>query len=381
MGRSNSCDNASQMKYFRRFSIAGALLVAAAAGAQTPSPGAKSIGMGGTFVAAGSDATALWGNPAGIAQCTLGCAVLFGGAIATDENRFANTLRDDFANADLAHLSASQLTRLENDLRGFQTPGTGTIASGSAGLAYAIQGFGIGIGGTVYTGVYPTIDLIGIGAAIVPSLDSRVTLRGLETRELRMGYSKAFSGLTVGGVVRYIQGRTYFVSDSLQEAAENPATLSRDALRKNEVKTNRIAFDLGALYQPIPKLRLGIVGMNLNEPKFGMFDGSDAVLPRTIRVGAAFAPLSWDGVVISADADLNKQKTLVPGLSSRRIAAGAQIYFLRVGAYRDLEAVDPHWAYTGGFQLSGHFISLGVSAVYATGKRDLGAAAEIKLKL
>ena len=337
--------------------------------------------MGGTFVAAGNDATALWGNPAGIAQCTLGCAVLFGGAIATDENRFANTLHDDFADADLSHLSADQLTRLEDDLRSFQTAGTGTIGSGSAGLAYAIQGFGIGIGGTVYTGVYPTIDLAGVGAAIVPSLDSRVTLRGLETREVRMGYSRAFAGLTVGGDVRYIQGRTYFLSESLPEAAESPVNLSRDALRKNEVRTNRIAFDLGALYQPVPKLRLGIVGMNLNEPKFDMFDGSDAPLPRTVRVGAAFAPLSWDGVVISADADLNKQKTLVPGLSSRRIAAGAQIYFLRVGAFRDLEAVDPHWAYTGGFQLSGHFLSLGVSGVYSTSKRDLGAAAEVKVKL
>ncbi|MGH9442297.1 MAG: conjugal transfer protein TraF [Thermoanaerobaculia bacterium] len=369
------------MKHFRRLPFVWALLLAGAAGAQTPSPGAKSIGMGGTFVAAGSDAASLWGNPAGIAQCTLGCAVLFGGAIATDENRFANTLHDDFANADLTHLSAGQLTRLEDELTSFQTPGTGTIGSGSAGLAYAIQGFGIGIGGTVYTGVYPTIDLIGIAGSMVPSLDSRVTLRGLETRELRTGYSKSFSGITVGGDLRYIQGRTYSVSETLTQAAESPVNLSRDALKKNEVKTSRVAFDLGALYQPVPKLRLGIVGLNLNEPKFATFDGPDAVLPRTIRVGAAFAPLSWDGVVISADADLNKQKTLIPGLSSRRIAAGAQIYFLRVGAYRDLEAVDTHWAYTGGFQLSGHFLSLGVAGVYSTGKRDLGASAEVKIKL
>jgi hypothetical protein len=158
-------------------------------------------------------------------------------------------------------------------------------------------------------------------------------------------------------------------------------SLSRDALKQNEVRTNRVAFDAGALYQPIPKLKLGIVALNLNQPKFDVENGSEAVLPRTIRVGAAFAPLSWDGVVISADADLNKQTTLIPGLSSRRIAAGAQIYFIRVGAFRDLEAVDPHWAYTGGFQLSGHFISLGISGVYSSGKRDLGAAAELKVKL
>jgi F plasmid transfer operon, TraF, protein len=337
--------------------------------------------MGGTFVATGNDASGLWGNPAAIAQCSLGCADLFGGGIATDENRFANTLRDDFAGADLTHLSAGQLTRLENDLRSFQTPGTGTIASGSAGVAYAIRGFAVGIGGTAYTGVFPRIDLVGIAGSIVPSLESAVILKGLETRELRVGYAGSFFGLTLGGDVRYVQGRTYFASDSLQKAAESPANLSRDALKKNEVRTNHVAFDVGALYQPIPKLRLGIVGLNLNEPKFDVFDGSQAALPRTVRVGAAFAPLSWDGVVVSADADVNKQRTLVPGLSSRRVAAGAQIYFIRLGAFRDLEAVDPHWAYTGGFQLSAHFISIGVSGVYSSGKRDLGASAELKVKL
>jgi hypothetical protein len=85
--------------------------------------------------------------------------------------------------------------------------------------------------------------------------------------------------------------------------------------------------------------------------------------------------------VLSADADLNKQKTLVPGLSSRRIAAGAQIYFLRVGAFRDLEAVDPHWAYTAGLQLPLHFVSIGLSGVYSSHKRDVGAAAEVRVKL
>ena len=369
------------MKNFHLAALVLVLMARTPLFAQTPSPGARSIGMGGTFVASGDDAAGLWGNPATIAHCSLGCGNLFGGAIATDENRFANTLHDDFAGIDPSHLSTAELTRLENDLKGFQTAGTGTIGSGSAGLAYAIRGFAIGIGGTVYTGAYPTIDLVNVGGSMVPSLDSRVTLKGLETREVRLGYAGSFFGMTLGGDVRYVQGRTYFVSDTLEEAAKNPASLSRDALKQNEVSTNKLAFDAGALFEPVPRLRLGVVVLNINQPHFDVQNGSNAVLPRTLRVGVAFAPLSWDGVVISADADLNKQTTLIPGLSSRRIAAGAQIYFVRVGAYRDLEAVDPHWAYTGGFQLSAHFVSIGISAVYATGKRDLGAAAEVKVKL
>jgi len=359
------------------------LMASAAAQGQTPSPGAKSIGMGGTFVATASDASALWGNPAGLAQCSLGCAALFGGAVASDGNRFAARLRDDFEGVDLATLTdPARIARLVADLRSFQTSGTGVIGSGSAGLAYALRGFGIGIGETAYAGAYPHVVLTDLGGGVViPSPESSVRLKGLEAREIRLGYAGNFFGLTLGGDVRYVQGRTYFAEDSLSKAAENPLSLMRDALKENERRTNRFAFDAGALFQPIPRVRLGVVAMNLNEPKFGVADGSDVRLPRTIRVGAAFAPVSFDGIVVTADADLNKQTTVVPGLTSRRVAFGAQIVFLRVGVYRDLEAVDPHWAYTAGLQLPLKLFSVGISGVYSSDKRDVGGAAELRVKL
>jgi len=360
-----------------------ATFLAAAALAQTPSPGARAIGMGGTFVASGDDASALWGNPATLVECPLGCGILFGGAVATDENGFARTLRGDFDGVNVDTLTdPAQIARLEADLRRFQTRGTGVVGSGNAGLGYALRGFGIGIGETVYAGAYPRILFVTpIGAPPVPSLDSRAVLKGLEARELRVGYAGTFSGLTIGADVRYVQGRTYLADESLADAADDTAGLLRDALKKSERRTNRFALDAGALFQPVPKLRLGIVALNLNEPKFDVADGSDVRLPRTVRIGAAFAPLSFEGIVVSADADLNKQTTVVPGLSSRRIAFGAQIYFLRVGAFRDLEAVDPHWAYTAGLQLPLKLVSIGISGVYSTHKRDVGLAGELRVRL
>jgi len=356
--------------------------MAALAGAQTAPPGARATGMGGAFVASGNDATALWGNPASLSSCTLGCGVIFGGGIATDENGFARTLRDDFAHVDLATVSdPNEIRKLVADLDGFQKTGTGVIGSGSAGLAYAIGGFAIGIGETVYAGAYPEVQFVTVGGERLPGPGSNVTLKGLEAREVRVGYSGVLGGLTIGADVRYIQGRTYFVRESLAEAADSPVSVLRDALRDGERKTNRVAIDAGALYQAAGKLRLGIVGLSLNEPKFDLAPGGSIPLPRVIRAGAAFAPLSFDGIVFALDADLNKQKTLVPGLSSRRIAAGAQIYFLRVGAFRDLEAVDPHWAYTAGLQLPLKVLSIGVSGVYSSDKRDVGAAAEIRVKI
>src|SRR5204863_9400794 len=127
-----------------------------------------------------------------------------------------------------------------------------------------------------------------IGAPPVPSLDSRAVLKGLEARELRVGYAGTFSGLTIGADVRYVQGRTYLADESLAEAADDPVGLLRDALKKSERRTNRFALDAGALFQPVPKLRLGIVALNLNEPKFDVADGSEVRLPRTVRIGAAF---------------------------------------------------------------------------------------------
>jgi hypothetical protein len=364
--------------------LAALVLAAPALQAQVPAPGPKAMALGGAFVASQTDATALWGNPASLAQCRLGCSEFFGGAAAADANEFARRLRRDFDGLDLSTFSggSAQLSRLVSDLRSFATPGTGVVASGSAGAGYAIRGFGLGVGETVYSGVFPTIDLDHVHADDFVDNTSRATLRGLEAREVRIGYSTRLGwGLSVGVDVRYIRARTYFDTETFSELAKNPGSVALDALKKNRVTSSRFAYDAGVLYQPAPKLRLGLVGLNLNEPEFDSYDGRPVPLPRAFRAGASFAPLTSDGVVLTVDADLNKQKTLVPGLSSRRIAGGVQLYFLRLGAYRDLAAVDPHWAYTGGVHFAAPLFSFAISGVYAPGDRDIGVSADVRVKL
>jgi hypothetical protein len=363
-----------------------ALMVPAAAAAQTPAAGAKAASLGGSFVASGTDATALWGNPALLSECRLGCLDIFGGGAASDQNEFARRVRDDFSGLDFADLSdpshSARISRIAADLRSFTTPGTGVTGSGAAGIAYAIRGFGVGVGVTAYSGVFPTIDLAHLDPATIPFNTSAVKFRGIEARELRVGYSGTlFSGMTIGLDVRYVQGRTYTLDEPIAGAAKNPGSLALDALKKNEVRSNHVTFDAGAVFEPAPKIRVGIVGLALNEPEFRAHDGSAIPLPRTVRIGAAFAVTSFDGVVVTADADLNKAKTLVPGLSSRRIGGGVQIAFFRVGAFRDLEAVDPRWAYTGGVNLALPFIHVSLAGVYSPNQRDIGATAEFRIRL
>jgi hypothetical protein len=364
-----------------------AILLAAPLAAQAIAPGPKSMAMGGTFAAVADDASSLWGNPAGLADCKLGCFSAFAGGIATDENEFANRLNDDFRGVDFADFAQGRnldrIPRLVSDLHRFETPGTGTIASGAGGVAYAIRGFGIGIGETAYAGVYPTIDLVHVNPDDFQQNATRATFRGFQGRELRIGYAWNLYGdiLVVGLATRYIQGRTYFDERSILQAADDPVGISREAIRHNEKRTSRVAFDAGAIFRPVHQLRIGLVAQSLNEPSFRVSDGSRIELGRILRLGAAFSPLTYEGIVITADADLNKQKTLVPGLRSQRIAAGAQIYWIRLGVYRDLEAVDPHFAYTAGVHVGNKLISLGLAGVYAPGKKDAGAAVDLRIKL
>jgi hypothetical protein len=337
--------------------------------------------MGGTFVATGDDATSLWGT-----RRTGPAPARVRGAVRKRRRNRRERIRPRapgrFSGLDLASLTdPAEIARLEGDLAKLQEKGTGVIGSGNAGSAYALRGWAIGIGATVYTGAYPVIQTIDVGGVTLPSLASRVVLKGLEARELRLGYAGTYSGLTIGIDGRYIEGRTYLADESLADVADDPAQIFRDALKKNERQTNKFSADVGATYTFAGKVRLGVVGQNLNEPEFTVADGSTVPLPRTYRAGAAFAPISFDGIVFSADADINHQKTLIPGLTSRRIAGGAQIFFLQVGAFRDLDAVDPHWAYTAGLHLGLKVLSIGISGAYSSDRRDIGAAAEVRVKL
>ena len=92
------------------------------------------------------------------------------------------------------------------------------------------------------------IQTVVVGGVTLPSLSSRVVLKGLEAREVRLGYAGTFSGVTLGGDVRYIQGYTYFADESLTDAADDPEQIFRDALKKNDRRTNRFSADLGATY-------------------------------------------------------------------------------------------------------------------------------------
>src|SRR6185503_19823811 len=158
------------------------------------------------------------------------------GGVATNRNEFTSLVHRLSA-IDLVRLRAGldqdRIPGAVADLKTLARPGTGDLA---------------------FAGVSPTIDLVHVSrgndaATGFVNNTSAVSFAGLEAREARLSYATSFFGkaLLVGGTVRYIQGRTYFVREGVFEVADSdPAALARKALRENGRKTSKVAFDAGA---------------------------------------------------------------------------------------------------------------------------------------
>lgn len=390
-----------------------AILAAASRGvsaAQTPFIGPRATAMGGAATAVADDGTALWTNPAGLARDPRTDLELFGSAVATDRGDFRRTI-DALSGVDLQAVAAnpSEILRIVDGLSRLAAPGTGIVGSGAAGLVFAWKGLALGIGDLAYAGVYPSLDLVRVLPGNDPASGIRfnqtaVRSAGLEAREARLAYSRAFFGKTllVGATGRYILGRTYYVSESVFDAdLGNPLSAVRDALKKNARETGRFAFDVGAMVNLLGKVRIGAVSTAVNAPTFAVkHDPADPSLagapdslklPRTLRAGAAVQPIG--AVTIAVDGDLVQTRTLVPGGDSRQLSAGAEVrlplFTLRAGAFRDFAAPDPHWAYSAGFGLGLPWVSVNGAVVLSTyhglslsssNQRDVGAAVDARVR-
>jgi len=197
---------------------------------------------------------------------------VFGGAVASNRNDFLGAV-DRISSIDLARIRAGQdLSRIPgavSDLLRIAEPGSGVVGSGAAGLVFGKSGFGIAIGEVAYSAVYPTIDLVHV-LPVSPATDparafanntTGLSFAGLEAREARFSYATSFLAKTllVGGTVRYIQGRTYFLRRGIfDEDVSDPVAISRRAFDENRRDSTKFAFDAGAMLNLGGKARVGL---------------------------------------------------------------------------------------------------------------------------
>ncbi|MGH9317794.1 MAG: hypothetical protein ACRD1P_11905 [Thermoanaerobaculia bacterium] len=367
--------------------------------------------MAGASVAVAEDATALWINPAGLSRAEGLNLDAFGGAVATDRGNFL-AAADGLSGLDPSALSGDPAGAAAalNDLQRLAAPGTGVVGSGAAGLGFLWKGLALGIGDLAYAGVYPNVDLTHILPGDDPATsirfnDTAVRSAGLEAREVRLGFSRAFFHrvLLLGVTARYIGGRAYYTSASVFGAdVSSPLSMLRRALRENVERTDRFAVDAGALVNILGKVRVGVVSTAINAPTFSVkqdpanpeLDGAPASLrlPRTLRAGAAFAPIG--SLTVAVDGDLIRTETLVPGAKSQQLSGGLELrlplFAIRAGAFRDFAAADPHWAYSAGFGIGLPVVSVDAAVVasthgglslWASNQRDIGASLSARFRL
>lgn len=213
---------------------------------------------------------------------------------------------------------------------------------------------------------------------------SALTVAGASFFEIAAGYAwnmdKFLRGLSLGGNVKAINGRT--LTSRFRFLSEDDTA---DAVELDDPEESWApGLDLGLLwnvnakYPGIPfRPRVGIVGRNLNSPKFDTRSGADYTLDRQVRLGLAFNPLNfW---TLAADVDLTENDTPVSGFKSRQVALGTEINVinrkafnipLRAGIMKNLAESDSELAYTLGTGLNLLYMHFDVSGVISSEKTE-----------
>jgi hypothetical protein len=101
-----------------------------------------------------------------------------------------------------------------------------------------------------------------------------------------------------------------------------------------------IGVDAGLMYRPTEWLLFGAVGKDLNTPTFAAPEGGRFLQEPQFRAGMAVKP--YASLLVTADVDLNSNRTLVPSVKSQALSVGAEHsffanwFFVRGGAIKNM---------------------------------------------
>ncbi|BAI80965.1 conserved hypothetical protein [Deferribacter desulfuricans SSM1] len=183
---------------------------------------------------------------------------------------------------------------------------------------------------------------------------SKIQFEGLIYYEIPISYGYAINNkLAIGGNVKFMKGRYYQTYVSLYDD-DNDNDLFEKA-DEDYTESNAFGLDLGIMFKPNNLITLGIVGKNLNTPKFDKPNGGDYDLDPSARAGVAITPFSW--LTLAADIDLTENDTNIRDYKSRNLGLGAEISIfkfldLRAGMYKNLAESDIGNVYTAGLGIN-----------------------------
>lgn len=349
------------------FTLSAALLIAASVAVLLLPTGAsanpfilfgpRGQAMGGAQVAVADDYSALYWNPASLALEPGWEGVLpLIGARAEEHN---DVIETGITIAEMIDdgIVPSELPELRRLAKKYDQHGSGVAAEVQVGLALKGKAlndrfnFAVSIFDNLYIGSDPTASL-----PYTESDDIQLIATGLESRELAFSFAYPFVNkpgegerrkyfLSAGINIKYIWGVTYYGHYDMSEVLKygildnDPLDLVYELLGKNRTNTHNLGVDLGLTFEYNEMFRIGVVGRNLNNPKFDYQEGDIKVgeleLEPHIRLGLAFIPI--ENIIVAADMDLTKNSSGIGGFDDQRWSLGAefslldQLLSLRVG--------------------------------------------------
>ncbi len=330
--------------------------------------GPRASGMGGAGVAVTTDSLATYWNPAGLAMTQTVDIRIQGSGLAIDRRGLGEAIRDleDF-NPNV--VTPANIASAQDIAARLNQPGATLSVNGAAGLYLkghlGEHAFGINVSDVATGGGYISSPIQVSGVAPI-SLTGTMALRGFEARQLAFSYAYAFSDKTfaIGVTAKVIQGAAYSGSVNLQGGSGVTIT---NHFGKPEISTT-YGIDLGAIYKPMSWIRFGVVAKDINKPVFDDTGGGEIKLEPQVRGGLALNP--WSTLTLTADVDITKNKTLVPGVKSQLLSLGAEQTFLseflslRIGTFKNMQDATTPFVPTAGLGLRLFFLRADVGGGY-----------------
>lgn len=303
--------------------------------------GPRAMGMGGAGVADARGPLASYWNPAALGRATenaYGLAVPVGvhaaltGTVVEGANNLKH-LKDVGGVPAQADIDAA-IAKL-ND------PNDGLRVNAAVGAGLKVGKLAFFVNGFSDVGAIPVVDLVNTTPAnIVNGVNtSKLVVKGANVGEFGVGYGHELSfapGLFLGGNLKVISAQVgradYFILRQNNDQADIATTLKNGAKR-----SAGLGADLGALWDVDRTFenawwrpRIGIVGRNVNNPKFKQADaavaagvtGRYAINPQ-VRLGAALSPFNWWHLV--SDVDLTRNLTPIDNIASRQFGVGTEV--------------------------------------------------------
>jgi len=400
------------MKRYCSFLLAVSLILlpALAPAAQFVVLGPRALGMGGASVAAVNDSTAVYWNPAALANSRKVDIRLPVGAAIRDYMDLSNNWDRIHAIQDAVnagnYAAAAELKRFLLEL---DRPDAVTNIDVSGGLlvsfpvsssAVAVSMIGIG-----FAELRPTVDRSHLNTSPTSTFDnialnnSAVGAFGLVTVEPAVSFATSLgSNVLVGANAKMVYASTF-----LHSAATHSGNYDNfvSDMNNSETKSHKGSIDAGILFKPVAGLDIGLVGRYLNSPSFPIAgkvavrdssgnvtlvtaSGGDIEIKPQFRTGVAWKPLG--NLTLSADYDLTKNKSFTESTEDQTIAGGAEltilneILSLRAGAYKNTANSLANIVYTAGLGVRIFMLRFDLAGAYDFKQQEAQASASLALR-